>query len=147
MSNSLLKQAERFPELIEDAIAPWSNWFRNTPTFPALTRLPAVNVVETPAEYKLTLAAPGLSKSDFKIDVNDNCLTVSAQKEDSREEKDKHFTRREYSFSSFARRFDLPQDVKQDKIDAKYQDGILELVIPKNDTAKKNDKMKQIKVH
>ena len=93
--------------------------------------LPAVNVKETETAYDLELAAPGLSKEDFKIDVDGQSLIISAEKETQKEEKENTYTRKEFSYSSFKRSFNLPERVAADKITAKYTDGVLLLNIPK----------------
>jgi HSP20 family protein len=107
--------------------------------------LPAVNVKETRKEYNIEFASPGFSKKDFKIDVEQNVLTVSAEKEEEKKEEKDTFTRREFSYNSFSRSFTLPQTVNAEKIDAKYNDGILQLSIPKKEETKLLPK-KEIKV-
>jgi HSP20 family protein len=93
--------------------------------------LPAVNVKETEKAFNLEVAAPGLEKDDFKIEVDKGFLTISAEKEESNEEKDDQFTRREFSFRSFKRSFWLPEGVNADKILAKYENGVLNVELPK----------------
>ncbi len=93
---------------------------------------PSVNVKETDAAYELEIAAPGLSKEDFKIDIEGQLLTISSEKETKEEEKEKTYTRKEFSYTSFKRSFNLPErTVEADKITAKYTDGVLQLYIPK----------------
>ena len=99
---------------------------------------PAVNVIETDKEYKVEIAAPGLTRDDFKIDINeDNELTVSMEKkveknEESEKEGKKHtYLRREFSYSSFRQRMILPDNVNVDNIDAKLENGDLTNDIPK----------------
>lgn len=87
---------------------------------------PAVNVSETQEAYCVELAAPGMQKSDFDIDLSDGRLTISANKEIST----KKYTRREYSFSQFKRTFSVPTHVDTDKVSAKYENGILEIILP-----------------
>jgi HSP20 family protein len=103
--------------------------------FPSFTRLgvnvPSVNVSETPKEYKLEVAAPGLDRKDFKIEVENHCLCISAEKEEEKKEKEGDYTRREYSFNSFSRSFNLPENVKEGHIDAKYENGVLKVIVPK----------------
>jgi HSP20 family protein len=103
--------------------------------FPSLNRLgvtvPSVNVSETPKEYKLELAAPGLERKDFKIEVDNHTLCISAEKEEEKKENENDYTRREYSFNSFSRSFTLPENVKESSIDAKYENGVLKVLIPK----------------
>ena len=99
--------------------------------------LPAVNVQETNDDYMIEVAAPGMKRDDFKIELDNNILTISSQQEDSHEEKDGNYTRREFSYQSFQRSFSLPQNrVKGDEITAKYVDGILRITVPKTEDAK-----------
>jgi HSP20 family protein len=78
-----------------------------------------------------------MKKDDFKVDVEGNVLTISAEKEEKNEEKEEKFTRKEFSYTSFSRSFTLPEWVNKDKIDASYEDGLLRLVLPKTEEAKK----------
>jgi HSP20 family protein len=87
-----------------------------------------------------------MTKEDFKIDVEDDMITISAQKEENKEEVDQKFTRREYNYSSFSRSFTLPENVKQDAIDAMYVDGVLQLVFPKREQAKATVATRQIPI-
>jgi HSP20 family protein len=107
--------------------------------------LPAVNIKENGKQFDIEFAAPGFKKADFKINVEENILTVSAEKEEETKEEKDHFTRREFSYNSFSRSFSLPQIVNADKIDAKYNDGILKLSVPKKEETKIQPK-KQITV-
>jgi HSP20 family protein len=93
--------------------------------------VPAVNVKETDKAYEVELAAPGLSKKDFKITAEDGILTVSSEKKDEMEQKEKGYTRKEFEYSSFSRSFNLPQDVNEEDIKAIYEDGVLKLIIAK----------------
>ena len=94
----------------------------------------------------VSLAAPGLKKSDFKIEVEGNMLTISSEKEESKEEKETRYTRKEYSYTSFSRSFTLPEEVNKEKIDAVYEDGVLKLTLPKMEEAKKAAATKHIAV-
>jgi HSP20 family protein len=100
--------------------------------------LPAVNVRETNDDFRIEVAAPGMKRDDFKLELENNLLSISSQREDNREEKDKDgYTRREFSYQSFQRSFRLPENhVEGDKIEARYVDGILQITIPKKETAK-----------
>ena len=101
------------------------------------TSLPAVNIKETDSDFKILVAAPGLKKEDFKINLNENVLTIYSEKKEEKEEVEKgKFTRREYSFSSFSRSFTLPGTVQSDAIEAKYENGELILSIPKKEEIK-----------
>ncbi|MEA2105470.1 MAG: Hsp20/alpha crystallin family protein [Bacteroidota bacterium] len=107
--------------------------------------IPEVNVLENKDEFKIEVAAPGLSKNDFKIDLDNNVLTISSEKEAKNEDEGEKYVRREFSYSSFKRSFSLPDSIDQDKIKATHKDGILNVVIPKRDEAKEKPK-KQIKI-
>jgi HSP20 family protein len=102
--------------------------------------LPAVNIAEKDNEYDIELAAPGFKKEDFKIKVDDDMLTISAEARNENKEEKKDYTRQEYSYSSFSRSFHLPENVKDDAIGAKYEDGMLKLVLPKTKTQTKATK-------
>ena len=128
-----------------DFFEPWNEWFQDGMLGKSLT-LPNVNISEDKTNYNLELAAPGLHKKDFKIDVNGNMLTISAQKEENKEENEEKYTRKEYNYSSFSRSFTLPDEVQLDKIEATYDGGILKLALPKNEKATmKNHKAIMIK--
>lgn len=92
---------------------------------------PSVNIMEQEDKFTIEVAAPGLEKSDFDLQVNENNITISAQKELKNEEKGEKFTRREFNFSSFSRTFSLPEHVDADNISAKYDNGVLMIDIPK----------------
>ncbi|HEV7231000.1 MAG TPA: Hsp20/alpha crystallin family protein [Bacteroidia bacterium] len=108
-------------------------------------KIPSVNIIENHKDFKIELAAPGLEKKDFKVEVEGKVLTVSSEKKEEKEEKDKNYTRREFSYSSFSRSFMLPENLLTDKIDAKYEGGILKLSLPKKDVAQASIK-KEISV-
>ena len=108
--------------------------------------LPAVNVQETNENYLIEVAAPGMKREDFKIELDNDVLTISSNREERQEEKDGNYTRKEYSYQSFQRSFSLPQNsVKVDEIKANYVDGILKITVPKTEGAKKKP-AKQITV-
>ncbi len=109
------------------------------------TSLPAVNIKETEDAYLLDFAAPGYKKEDFIIELNNDVLTVSSEKKVENEEVDDNFTKKEFSYESFTRSFNLPELVEGDKIKATYKNGILEVKIPKKEEAKPKP-VKQIKV-
>lgn len=93
--------------------------------------VPAVNVKETDKAFEIELAAPGLTKDDFEISVDSRVLSISARKEDKREEKQNGYTRREFSYSSFSRSFALPDNVNEENVDASYKEGVLRLILSK----------------
>lgn len=107
------------------------------------TRIPAVNVSETDTSYHVEVAIPGYKKEDFNIDIDNNILTISSEQKNEKEEFDgKKATRREFSYSSFQRSFQIPENVKEESIAASYTDGILKLDLPKTEPAKVKDKKK-----
>jgi HSP20 family protein len=101
-----------------------------------IARVPAVNIAETENEFHVELAVPGLKKEDFKINLDKNVLSVSAEKKAENVEEGKKFSKREYSYNSFVRSFTLPESADHSKIDADYADGILKLTIAKKEEAK-----------
>jgi HSP20 family protein len=107
--------------------------------------LPAINIEEDEKEFKVEMAAPGFSKKDFKVNIENNVLVISAEKKDEKKEENKEFKRREFNYSSFERAFTLPESVNEDHINAQYNDGILKLTLPKVAESKK--KMKEISIH
>ena len=100
------------------------------------SRVPAVNISETENEFHIELAAPGLKKEDFKINLDKNVLSVSADKKVENVEEGKKFSKREYNYTSFTRSFTLPESVDHSKIEAGYTDGILKLTVAKREEAK-----------
>lgn len=112
------------------------NW-RNNNYSATSTTMPSVNIRETDDQYEVEVAAPGMDKKDFKITLDGNLLTISSFRQQSHEETKDRYTRREFSYQSFQRSFDLPKDVvDQDKISARYENGLLLLNIPKKEDAK-----------
>lgn len=95
--------------------------------------IPTANIKETGKEYQIDLAAPGLTRQDFKVSIENNLLSVSAEKQEEKEEKDVDYSRREFSYNTFCRTFQLPENSKADKIDARYENGILKVIIPKKE--------------
>lgn len=97
--------------------------------------VPAVNVRETEKAYEIEVAAPGLSKKDFNITVENRVLTISSEKEEEKEAKEENYTRREFSYSSFSRSFTLPEGVSEEDVKASYADGVLRLAVPKKEVS------------
>lgn len=100
-----------------------------------VTRVPAVNITESTDAYEIELAAPGLDKSDFKINVDKNLITISVEKKEETVEEDKVYSKKEYSYTSFSRSFSLPDTVDYSNIDAAYENGVLKLKIGKKEEA------------
>ncbi|HEX5027000.1 MAG TPA: Hsp20/alpha crystallin family protein [Agriterribacter sp.] len=136
-TQALTKSVERMPSLFDDFFKPWNEWFDNGNLGGRVMKVPSVNITEGKEEYLVSLAAPGLKKDDFKIDIDGNMLTISSEKEDSKEEKGKKFNRKEYSYSSFSRSFTLPEEINKEKIEAQYEDGVLKISLPRKEEAKK----------
>jgi HSP20 family protein len=132
-----------FPSIVEDLF--------NDDLFPGFIRnntgitIPAVNIVESKDDYRIEVAAPGLDKNDIKIEVEENVLVISSEKEDRKEDENEKYTRKEFSYSSFRRTFTLPEGVSKDKIKASHKDGVLTISVPKEDAEKSRFK-KLIKI-
>ncbi len=138
MSTRSLSRSGMLPTVFDDFLKPWNQWFDNGGSFSGRTMtMPAVNIVENKNDYNLSLAVPGMKKEDFNIDVEGNMLTISCEQEENKEEKEQQFTRKEYSYSSFSRSFTIPEEVNREKIEAKYEEGVLKLMLPKREEAKK----------
>lgn len=123
----------------------WSSWIdevfsRSLPSvftsnFNTGMTLPKVNIRETKDAYFVDMAVPGLKKSDFHIDLDNQVLSISTEMDESEERQENNFTRREFGYDSFKRSFSLPETVKEDKIKAEYIDGVLSLHLPKKEEA------------
>ena len=123
-----------FDDFFNRDLFDWSNSnFSNTNT-----TMPAVNIKETGENYEVEVAAPGMSKNDFKVELNGNVLTISSERTNEDKEKDnERYARKEFSYQSFQRTFTLQKDVVDiNKIQAKYENGLLHLLIPKKEEAK-----------
>lgn len=143
---SLVRFSNQLPSLFDrffdDNIFDWSN--RNFST--TNTTLPSVNIKENNDGFEVEMAAPGLNKKDFKVELNNDLLTISCEKEMENDVNEgNRFTKREFSYQSFSRAFNLPVTVQADKIKAKYEDGILKVMIPKREEAKPKP-IKQISI-
>ena len=110
------------------------------------TTIPSVNIKESENGFEVEMAAPGMNKEDFNLEIHNNVLTISSEKQtENKTEDGKNVTRREFSYQSFSRSFTMPVIVDTDKISAAYENGILRVNIPKKEEAKPKP-MKQIKV-
>lgn len=129
----------------------WVEKFFNAPldefyNFGKVMNVPAVNVSETDKDFRLSIAAPGLEKKDFKVEAYDDLLTISAEHEkEEKEEQDGRFNRREYNYKSWSRSFTLPENCNAGKIEAEYKNGELKIMIPKMEV-KQPKKVKNISV-
>ncbi len=95
--------------------------------------IPSVDVIENEKAYEIQVAVPGMNREDFKVDLKENRLTISGERKLTKESDEKHFRSVETQYGAFTRTFVLPEDVKGDKIEAKYNNGILEIVVPKDE--------------
>jgi HSP20 family protein len=127
------------PSLFDDFfMRDWLDWSNANRKMPG-TSLPAVNVSETNDDFKIEVAAPGMKRDDFKVELDNNVLTITSERENNQDQKDDsgNYVRREFSYMSFQRSFALPENkVHGDKISAKYVDGILYVTVPKKEEAK-----------
>jgi HSP20 family protein len=137
---TLLRRSDLFPawanfvnDFFNTDFSDWSSrHFSDTNT-----TLPAVNIKENADAFLVEMAAPGMAKEDFKVELNNDLLTISSEKKNENETKEgETYTRREYSYQSFSRSFTLPKSVEAEKITAKYENGVLSLTIPKKEEAK-----------
>lgn len=129
------------PTLLTDR---WLNEFFDTNRFfdsdwlklAAAPAMPAVNIKETEKEFMLELAAPGMTKNDFEVTIDNGILTITAEKEVTKEEKELNYTRREFNFTNFTRSFTLPENINEEKIVANYEEGVLKLHLNKKAVTK-----------
>jgi HSP20 family protein len=129
---SLIKRSD-WPSLVNNSFL--SDFFDNDRFFDSdwlkKQSVPAVNVKETDKGFEIEVAAPGLSKKDFKVTAENGMLTISSEKKEEKEQKEKNYTRKEFSYSSFSRSFALPENTTEDDVKANYEDGILKLEVAK----------------
>jgi HSP20 family protein len=125
------------PSFLEDDFFPVLNSRKDS--------LPAVNIREDDKKFTLDLAVPGMDKKDLKIDINDDLLTISSETKNESEGSKDGYKRKEFSYSSFCRSFQLPENVNKEKIEASYKDGVLSVELPKAEE-EKNKISKQIRI-
>ena len=131
------------PEIFNDFFA--NDWMTRTNA-----TAPAINVIEDEKDYKVEVAAPGMNKEDFKINVTDDnylVLTMEKKNESKDEDKKRKYLRREFSYHKFEQSLALPEDVNKDDINATVHDGILTIEIPKVKVTEKQPAVKQIEIH
>lgn len=110
-----------------------------------VTRVPAVNISESADHYHIELAAPGLKKQDFKINVDHNMLNISVEQQVESTDADRKYTKREYSYNSFVRAFTLPEMADHNRIEAIYENGLLKIDVAKKEEAKTISRQIEIK--
>lgn len=142
-TKDLIRKGETLPSIFNDFFRPWGSLFNDSFNGGSLfnhlnpLNVPAVNIAEKKDQFEVSLAAPGMKKEDFNIDVEGNLLTISAETKEEKEEKDERYTRKEFNYSSFSRSFTLPEGLNKEKIDASYERGLLKIILPKTEDAKK----------
>lgn len=148
--NSLLRRSNLPSRSAWPEFTPWNRFFGDQFLDlwdgDILDTIPSMNIRDEKDQYELELAAPGMTKEDFNVDLEGNLLTISAEKEERTKEKEGKYSRREYNYSSFSRSFTLPDSADAAHIDAKYTDGILRLNIPKKAEATKKESSQHIAV-
>jgi len=139
-----IKRTENWPSFVDE--------FFNTDFWPSFldvnTRysVPAVNILEEDNEYRIEVIAPGIDKKDVKINLEDDVLTISSERKEENEEKDKHYMRREFNYTAFIRSFVVPEEVDAEKISAEHKNGNLTLHLPKKEEVVKKTHKREIKV-
>ena len=129
-----LRTRNAWPSLVDDFFK--GDLFPGFINYESRQSLPAVNIIEGKDDYQIEVAAPGLKKEDFKVNLENNVLTISSEKEEKEENNDNKVMRKEFSYYSFSRSFSLPQTVEAEKISATHKDGVLNISIPKREEAK-----------
>lgn len=109
---------------------------------PRTGNLPAVNIHEDEKQFVLEFAVPGMNKEDFKINLEEQVLTVSSETKEEKEEQEDNFTRREFYYNGFSRSFTIPDNIDTNKIKADYKDGILKITLPKSKEARLSREIK-----
>lgn len=116
-----------FPSLLDEIFkTDWNGGIQNFQN-----SLPAVNILENESNFKLEVYAPGLSKEDFQVEISQKTLSISCEKQFENEVNNEQYSRKEFSSTSFKRTFNLPESVKYDEIQAKYENGVLNISLPK----------------
>jgi HSP20 family protein len=134
---SLMRFSTRYPSVFDrlfyDDFPGWTGYNNLN----ANGGFPSVNIRESGDGYEVEMAAPGLTREDFKIELNNDLLTISSERENNNTAAEGHqFTKREFGYRAFSRTFTLPETADSEKIEAKYENGILRLSIPKKEEAK-----------
>ena len=121
------------------------NWSPNSSS-ETNTTIPLVNIRETADHYEVDMAAPGMSKNDFRVELDGNLLTITSEKNSTQEQENEKYTRREFSYGSFKRSFHLDDMINRDKISASYVDGVLKVTLPKKEESMKKSFNKTIEI-
>ena len=130
-----MKRNNWLPSVLDEMFD--GDWIEtNNPVYDFEKNIPATNVKETNDEFMLEIAAPGLKKEDFEIELDENVLTISSENKTTEETEEKNYTIREFGYDSFKRSFTLPKSIDNSKISADYADGVLKIDLPKREEAK-----------
>ena len=139
-----VKRTETWPSFVDEIFNTdfWPNFMDVNTRY----SVPAVNILEDDKEYKIEVVAPGIEKKDVKINLEDDVLTISSEREEQSKEKDKRYMRKEFNYTAFSRSFVVPEEVNAEKISAEHKNGILTLHLPKKEEVVKKTNKKEIKV-
>jgi len=129
--NGLLPNNSFFDDFLTRDLFDWSRRVNNSGS------VPPVNIMETNDDFRVEMAAPGMKKNDFHVELDNDMLTIWTDLRNEQANENHQYTRREFSYHAFKRSFYLPNTVEADKIEATYRDGMLSLVIPKKEEARK----------
>lgn len=121
----------KFPNIVEKFFG--KKFTDDTSNGGQISTLPSVNISDADKAFEVNVALPGLEKKDVRIEIQDNCLVVSSEKEFEKEEKERDWLRREYGYASFQRMFELPESADQEKVQAQMKNGILTIKIAKKE--------------
>ena len=131
----LIKRFDALNPSLWDSLS-YDDWFLKPGNLKVGNGLPATNILNNEGDFVIEIAVPGMKKSDFKIDVDNDVLTISSEEKLENEKAATNYTRREFYYNSFKRSFTLPEITDSEKIVAKYEDGVLAISIPKKEEAK-----------
>lgn len=128
MANITKKNKDKFPSIFSDFFNS-ERFFEDE--FFKKDWMPAVNVKDNEKDYTIDVALPGYQKDDLNIEVDNGLLSISAEVKDEQKEQEDNFTRKEFSYRSFKRKFSIPEDANAEQIEATYKDGVLQLKMGK----------------
>ena len=128
---NLIRKQTPFFSLVDEFVN--QDW--NTKLHPSSTTSPAVNIIERETQFDIELAVPGMQKDNFEIEMEEGILSITANQEEEKASEKEKFTRREFSYNSFRRSFNVPDSVDLSKIDANYSEGVLHISLPERKEA------------
>lgn len=129
-NNGLSSLRPIFDDFFSRDLFDWAGWSTEA-------TIPSVNIIESNDDFRVEMAAPGMKKSDFQLRLDDDTLVIESKRQEEEVSENERFTRKEFNYHSFKRSFHLPNTVESEKIKAEYKDGILKLLIPKKEEAKR----------